>query len=149
MQMNLKKNKSWKRTFIDLYPNHCQFQTTITKAPSHGWVANKTFYNPSCFTSSTNYALPKYSFAITFMKLSALLSGTKLTVHPPHPAPVNRLPIAPFFKAKLVNSSSSGDEHSYKSLQDDWLSFINYPMIAVLASSLSSDWQTLMKCFTL
>lgn len=41
-----------------------------------------------------------------------------LTQHPPHPAPVNLLPNAPFYLHKLVNSSNSKELQSYKSLQD-------------------------------
>ena len=63
------------------------------------------------------------------MKFDTFYSGTKLTVKPPQPAPVNLLPIAPAFKAKLVSLSNYGQEHSYKFLQESWLSFIRFPNI--------------------
>lgn len=52
------------------------------------------------------------------MKSFANYSGTNETVPPPQPAPVNLLPKAPCYLAKLVKISICSEEHSYKSLQD-------------------------------
>ncbi len=62
-----------------------------------------------------------------------LSSGTRLTIQPPQPAPVNRDPTAPEDKATETNSSNFGCEHSYRSRQLRCDSFISSPNLLISA----------------
>lgn len=64
-----------------------------------------------------NYLI-KYNYFTLFLNIFSSYSLIKLTVQPPHPAPVNLLPNAPFFVQMLVKRSMFSEEHSYNSLQD-------------------------------
>ena len=85
-------------------------------APTPGLVAKITSLNSSPF-NSLNFS---YRPATLAMNSSTLLSGTKDTVHPPHPAPVNLDPYAPDSSAIWVRVSSSGQEHSKSWEQEVW-----------------------------
>lgn len=75
--------------------------------------------------------------------------STRLTVHPPQPAPVNLLPNAPYFSANDVTSSNYWHEHWYTSLHEEWLSFISFPNMMFLTWSESWDRQISIKSNTL
>ena len=84
----------------------------IIQAPSLGILSNTMFYIPICDIQPYNsFFLRQQSSIMPFMKFSTIDQGTKETVHPPQPAPVSLLPKAPFFIAKDVISSISGQEH--------------------------------------
>lgn len=98
-------------------------QENAPNAPELGFVAKTTSFN----SSSVRSRYLGYPALNLFLKSPTLLSETRLTVHPPHPAPVNRDPYAPDVRARAVSSSSSGHEQSNKSEQDLWDSFMSFP----------------------